>query len=307
MKTLTTLLASMVILMSCNFKADGQTSPVLIDTTATTDSSEQVAMEEIIPTYQEFDRSKIREKLQLKIDNHKPLVAHVLVPLCDNENPGIVPTTKSLGDGQSLRTNLYWATSNGIKRYFKEKPDWKLLKSTIYHPDSTILERVIFKKKFANGAEVILIADAYRGDRMAECLTDFFHSLSGELSDSLTLDNEIVHINSKADLIAFNGHNGLMDTYIEDIYNKDGIQKDAVVIACSSQYDFNTRLNLLQAYPLVMTTNLLYPGAFVMEAVVNNWATMETNENVRLSAGDAYHRVKQCGKNGARNLFSTGW
>ena len=251
-----------------------------------------VIEKQIIPEYKEFDRTEIKEKLQYKIDNNIPLVAHVLVPLCDNENQGIVPTTASLGNGQSLRSNLYWATSNGMK---------------VYSKDSIILERVTFKKTYKNGAQVYLIADAYRGDTMEDCLKDFFQSLSGELMDTVFVNSDTILINSKADLVAFNGHNGLMDVYVDELYNNDNIQKDAVVIACSSMYDFNERLNFLQAYPLVMTTNLLYPGAFVMEGVINNWALMKSEEEIRLSAGDAYHRVKQCGVNGARNLFSTGW
>jgi hypothetical protein len=266
-----------------------------------------VIEKQVIPEYKEFDRTEIIEKLQYKIDNTIPLVAHVLVPLCDNENQGIVPTTASLGNGQSLRSNLYWATSNGMKRYFKEKVDWKMLKSEVYSKDSIILERVTFKKTYKNGAQVYLIADAYRGDTMEDCLKDFFQSLSGELMDTVFVNSDTILINSKADLVAFNGHNGLMDVYVDELYNNDNIQKDAVVIACSSMYDFNERLNFLQAYPLIMTTNLLYPGAFVMEGVINNWALMKSEEEIRLSAGDAYHRVKQCGVNGARNLFSTGW
>lgn len=298
------LISSVIISMgSCTQNANSQVeaNPIVKDTVIDLVEVEQ------IPEYKEFDRTKIKENLQYKIDNGVPLVAHVLVPLCDNDNQGIVPTTASLGNGLSLRSNLYWATSNGMKRYFKEKSDWKMLKLTIYNKDSTILERVVFKKKFNNSTEIILIADAYRGDRMKDCLIDFFHSLSGELTDTVFVDNDTILINSKADLVAFNGHNGLMDVTVDEYYNKDGIQKDAVVIACSSMYDFNERLNMLQAYPLVMTTNLLYPGAFVLEGVINNWALMKSDEKIRLSAGDAYHRVKQCGVNGARNLFSTGW
>ena len=303
MKTNFIFMLSFCTFLSCESQSQVQDSTNVI----LTDSVEILPKLDVVPEFSEFDRTEINEDLQYKIDNKIPLVAHVLVPLCDNENQGIVPTTESLGNGQSLRSNLYWATSNGMKRYFKEKADWEMLKSEIYKKDSTILERVTFKKNFENGAQVYLIADAYRGDRMGDCLIDFFQSLSGELNDTVFVKNDTILINAKADLLAFNGHNGLMDVYIEEFQNKDNIQKDAVVIACSSMYDFNDRLKLLRAYPLVMTTNLLYPGAFIMEGVINNWALMKTNEEIRLSAGDAYHRVKQCGINGARNLFSTGW
>jgi len=268
---------------------------------------EKIEIVDTVPKYLEFDRTVIKSKLKAKIDSGKPLFVHVLVPLCDNVNQGIVPTTKSLGNGFSLRTNLYWATSHGMKRYFKELDDWELLQSEKFHPDSVVLERVVFKKKFANGTKVVLIADAYRGDKIKNCLVDFFNSLSGELNDTLFLESDTILMHSNADLVAYNGHNGLMDVWVDETLNKDGIQKDAVVIACSSMYDFNERLKHLKGYPLVMTTNLLYPGAFVLEGVINSWALQKSEELIRQSAGDEYHRVKKCGVKGARNLFSTGW
>lgn len=294
-------------MFSCSTPIDGDSPKYEGDTTVVEVEMRLQEPVDSFPKYIEFDRSEIKSKLQTKIDNNEPLNVHVLVPLCDNENQGIVPTTKSLGDGFSLRTNLYWATSHGMKRYFKELKDWKLLQSSVFDLDTVVLERVTFKKIFSNGANVILTMDAYRGDKIEDCLKDFFSSLAGELKDTLILEKDTVLLHSNADLMVYNGHNGLMDVWVDTTVNVDGDERDAVVIACSSMYDFNARLNYLKAYPLVMTTNLLYPGAFVVEEVVNNWALQKSNELIRQSAGDAYHKVKRCGINGARNLFSTGW
>ena len=291
------------VLLSCSSQIQIESQLTVVDTTIV----DTVLDVDLIPEYVEFDRAAIKSKLQSKIDSGKPLFVHVLVPLCDNINQGIVPTSKSLGDGFSLRTNLYWATSHGVKRYFKELEDWELINSEVFHPDSVVLERVIFKKKFNTGAKVYLIADAYRGDKIENCLIDFFNSLSGSLKNKVMLENDTVLLHSNADLMAYNGHNGLMDVWVEETINIDNIQRDAVVIACSSMYDFNERLKYLNTYPLVMTTNLLYPGAFVLEGVINSWVLQKSEELIRQSAGDEYHRVKKCGINGARNLFSTGW
>jgi hypothetical protein len=294
---------SLSVLISCSSKAQME-NHIIVKDTVLVDTVLQV---DIVPIYKTFDRTQIKANLSHKIAQDTPLVVHVLVPLCDNIHQGIVPTTKSLGDGFSLRTNLYWATSHGMKRYFKELTDWKLLSSQIFHPDSVILERVVFEKKYSNGTKVRLIADAYRGDKIENCLLDFFNALSGTLTDTVFIDNDIIFTHSKADLVVYNGHNGLMDVWVDDVVNVDGVQKDAAVIACSSQYDFNEKLNYAKAYPLVMTTNALYPGSFILEAVINNWAMQESEEIIRQSAGNAYHRIKRCGINGARNLFSTGW
>lgn len=295
-------LVSVGFLVSCAPKTE------LVNTILVEDSLEvEVEVVNPIPVFKAFDRTQITANLSQKIKNHTPLVVHVLVPLCDNIHQGIVPTTKSLGDGFSLRTNLYWATSHGMKRYFNELPDWKLVNSEIFHPDSVILERVVFEKKYANGTHVKLIADAYRGDKIEACLHDFFNALSGTLTDTVFVNSDTIYTHSKANFVVYNGHNGLMDVWVDDVVNVDSVQKDAAVIACSSMYEFNEKLNYTKAYPLVMTTNALYPGAFILEAVINNWAMLQPDEIIRQSAGDAYNRVKKCGVRGARNLFSTGW
>ena len=294
---------SLSVLIACSSKAEVENHIVVNDIIAV----DTILQTDIVPIYKAFDRTQIKSNLSHKIEQNIPLVVHVLVPLCDNIYQGIVPTTKSLGDGFSLRTNLYWATSHGMKRYFNELTDWKLLSSQTFQPDSVILERVVFEKKYENGTRVQLIADAYRGDKIENCLIDFFNALSGTLIDTVCLGNDTIFTHSKADLVVYNGHNGLMDVWVDDVINVDGVQKDAAVIACSSMYEFNEKLNYAKGYPLVMTTNSLYPGSFILEAIINNWAILEPEEKIRQSAGNAYHRIKRCGINGARNLFSTGW
>ncbi len=253
------------------------------------------------------DRSKIVARLKAKVNNGEPLVVHVMVPLCDNENQGIVPTSPSLGNGLSLKSNLYWATSNGMKKYFIKDAAWTMLESKL-DVSKDVLERVIFKREYKNGATVYLVADAYRGDRMKECLADYFDALSGNRKEAWTMESDTLPIYGGADLVAFNGHNGLMDTEASVVRNSDQQQRDAVVIACASSGYFNSYINPANAYPLVTTTNLLYPGAFILEGVIDGWATFETDEQIRLNAGDAYYRVKpKSGVNGARRLFKTGW
>jgi len=53
------------------------------------------------------NRAQILNYLKSKINQGEPLVAHVLVPLCDNEHQGIVPTSASLGIGMDPDHNLY--------------------------------------------------------------------------------------------------------------------------------------------------------------------------------------------------------
>lgn len=254
------------------------------------------------------NRSSIINYLTQKVENGQPLVAHVLVPLCDNEHQGIVPTSASIGNGMDPDHNLYWMTSKGVKRFFRDLPDWEMI-SEKEPVGEHILERAVFKKTFKNGATVILVADAYRGDRMHECLNDYFNSLSGHFVDSLKIGEEYVQINGNADLVAFNGHNGLMDETTTYEYADESTKpKDAVSISCASGAYFKDHYWSTSSYPLVHTTNLLYPGAFILEGIISQWAMLEAEESCKKAAGNAYYEHKpKSGPNGSQNLFEFGW
>lgn len=175
-----------------------------------------------------------------------------------------------------------------------------------------ILERVVFKKVYANGAQVHLVIDAWRGDRMKACLDTYFKSLSGIHQEQVAYkDGEqqvILPLGGKAHLLGFNGHNGLMDTELGWPTQKNKHQIDAVVIACASASYFCPRIQLAGGYPLVTTTSLLFPGAPVMEFIVDAWATQKSEEVIKNAAGDGYHAMKpKVSTNAARNMFSTGY
>jgi hypothetical protein len=224
-----------------------------------------------------FSRDSIEQNLLQKIEQGDTLLVHALIPLCDNEHQGIVPTTKSLGDGFNLKSNLYWATSHGLKRYFVEHSQWAVLENK-FDPTDTILERVSFYRQFENGAKVVLICDAYRGDRMYECLTDYFSFLAGKKSDSLKIKNTNLACGKDSDLLVFNGHNGIYEAQPDSCFATSSRQKDAVVIACGSYWNYLPFIRNSNCYPLVTTTQSMYPGATVLNKIIESWANLEGAE-----------------------------
>ncbi|MEN8928229.1 MAG: hypothetical protein ABF242_05530 [Flavobacteriales bacterium] len=305
MKTIFSLLVGFLLLNSCDTGFSNNKNQTTL--------SQEVEFEELIPEEIEpvfykpiIRRDSIIKNIKTKIANNQSLVVHVFVPLCDNENQGIVPTSPKLGNGLDLRNNLYWGVRHGMKTIFKLNKKWELVNS--YNPaDTNVLERVIFKREYGK-ATINLVMDAYRGDKMKETLEDYFNSLAENKMDSIYTTNESIGIYGNADLIAFNGHNGLMDTEISyEITKKNIRQKDAISISCSSIYYFENHLKKMNAYPLVTTQHNLYPGGFIMEGIIDRWATFAKDELIRQEAGNAYHRAKNCGIKGARNIFYTGW
>jgi hypothetical protein len=53
---------------------------------------------------------------------------------------------------------------------------------------------------------------------------------------------------------------------------------------------------------------LLYPGAFIANAIIENWALLKSDQACKIAAGKAYFEHKpKSGPNGSQNLFEYGW
>src|SRR5262245_3087930 len=90
-----------------------------------------------------------------KAPQNKVPVIHVFVALADNVNQGIVPVSRSLGDGDNPRTNLYWGAAFGVKTFFSKSKNWQLVSATM-NPRAGVLERCLFKHR---QRDIYLIAD----------------------------------------------------------------------------------------------------------------------------------------------------
>lgn len=250
------------------------------------------------------DRSVLIEKLKAKKAEGEALVVHVFVPLCDNDHQGIVQVSKTLGDGFSPLTNLYWGAAYGVSTFFKRASDWTLVDG----PDkfsSDVLERIVFYSKSKN---TFLVADAYRGDKMKLCLSDYLESLSGKKSALHELEGKgALALYKDADLLVFNGHNGLMDVRMPEFKSIDGVHREASVIACASYGYFASVFEGLGTFPVITTRNLLAPEAYVLKAMVEAWSDLKSEDEIREAVAAAYHKYQKCGLRGARNLFQPGW
>jgi hypothetical protein len=233
---------------------------------------------------------------------------HVLVALCDNQYQGIVPVPPRIGNGDDPANNLYWGAAYGVKTFFKKSGEWKLI-AVIQKPKLEILERLVFKHL---SKDVYLVADAYRGREIKKCTGDFFAFAAGRNPESISVQvgprNLTLQIGGGADLIAYVGHDGLMDFSL-DAYPKKSDEKvrDAVILACASKNYFARPLSGTGANPLLWTTGLMAPEAYVLKAALDGWLLKENGESVRKRAAAAYNKYQRCGSNAALRLFSTGW
>jgi hypothetical protein len=232
-------------------------------------------------------------------------VVHVLVALCDNENQGIVPVPKFLGNGEDAARNLYWGAAFGVKTFFSKSASWTKI-AELKNPSPDVLERIVFKHKTAN---VYLVADAYRGSRMRETIADFFAATAGAKRENVEVpENRTLQIFGSANLIAFVGHNGLMDFALENQpAKKDDATRDAVILACASRNYFTEPLRRTSAKPLLWTTNLMAPEAYILHDALEGWTRDETDAQIRTRAAQAYSKYQKISLKSAQNLLVTGW
>jgi hypothetical protein len=234
-------------------------------------------------------------------DKDSAKTIHVFVALCDNKYQGIVPVPKAIGNGQDQNSNLYWGALYGIRTYFKKSNDWKLLDTR--GKNGIILERLIFKHAAAN---YYLIADAYDGQYIEQCTKDFLSGSSGNQKDTLMFNGKILGIGGNASLLAYIGHNGLMNFELSETYiNSDNKRRGVIILACYSKHYFRSYLKDANVNPLLWTTNFMAPEAYTLHDALSGYVSGETNESIREKGAAAYAKYQKCSLNAAKRLLVT--
>jgi hypothetical protein len=249
-------------------------------------------------------KSEVRNtnKQLINFDTTIPSI-HVLVALCDNTYQGIVPVPAKIGNGQDPNNNLYWGCGYGVRTFFKKSQYWVFLKAT--RIDSIRMERIVFKHKTKN---VYLVADAYNGKYIKNCTIDFFKSCAGQFKDTLHVKEKIIGINGNSKLIAYIGHDGLMDFDLSDTYKNSDVKiRQTIMLACVSKRFFAPHLKMTKANPLVWSTGLMSPEAYTLHDAIIAYINNKSAETVRISAAKAYHQYQRCGEKAAMRLLVSGY
>ena len=229
-------------------------------------------------------------------------VIHVLVALCDNRYQGIVPVPAKIGNGQDPDQNLYWGCSLGVRTYFSKSRNWKLIRRD--RPDSVRLERLVFRHQ-KTGAW--LVAEAWDGRMIKQCTRTFFDYCSGNRPDTLQVQHHIIGIGGNARLIAYTGHDGLMDFRIQDVYQPANQRKrEAIILACISSHFFRPHLEKTGARALLWTTGLMSPEAYTLHDALEAWLQGSSRDTVRIQAAKAYARYQHCSEKAALRLLING-
>ncbi len=210
----------------------------------------------------------------------------VFVALADNKSQGIVPVPEAIGNGNDPEKNLYWGTAEGLRGHFDRSRKWKLIEKNDT-PDGDVLRTRTYRHA-DTGA--VLYAHAYRGTAIRKCIQDF---------------ESAVQVGSY-DLVVFIGHNGLMDFDLPkpEKSSKQAKTPDCIVLCCKSEQFFKARLIDAGGRPVLLTTQLMYPGAFILDAAADNWLAGSKPAKIKESAGAAYAENQKLSKKAGLGVFA---
>jgi hypothetical protein len=252
------------------------------------------------------DPAQVAQRRDADFAAGRPLIAHVVVALCDNVHQGIVPVPAALGDGANPGTNLYWGAMYGVRTFFKRSERWKSVPIAASQ-DSRVLERVAFRSEVERDGRrgaVFLVAEAWNGQYIADAIRHFLELNQGDHVEAWRVGDQQMEIGGAAHLVAFVGHNGLMDFPAPVLARspKPAAARASVVLACVSDSYFIPLLGA-ESMPLLTTTGLMAPEAYTLEAAVTTWFSGQDAAEVRQAAGRAYARYQRSSEKAAVRLF----
>ncbi|MBN8417575.1 MAG: hypothetical protein J0L73_01520 [Verrucomicrobia bacterium] len=210
---------------------------------------------------------------------------HVFVALADNATQGIAPVPAKIGNGDDANQNLYWGSSEGFKSIFGRSKSWRLEKAEA-NPIPEILDRRSYRHVTH---DCVLVAEAWRGKNIHQCLEAFFLNLHDRRSD----------------LTAFIGHNGLMDAPVAaSVLDASAKSTDAIILCCISGSYFKPHLAALKARPVLTTEQLMYPGSFLLRDALEVWLRNGSRPDIRMTAARAYAANQGISVKAAAGVFS---
>ena len=256
--------------------------------------------------------SPAQVRLNRDIEAGNPIVIQICVALADNEHQWIVPVPASLGNGQNTRTNLYWGARYGLKTFMLKDGGWKKAAS-LKPKDTRILERLVLTKSFhrkGRKVKVYLVADAWDGNYIKDTIKQFLDYNAGHDAFSVQLKIKKIKAGGGAHLIAYIGHNALMDYWgaanlalANPRVAQENPENDAIVLACKSKPYFSERLREVEAHPLVLTTGLMAPEAYSLHSAINQWVSGADDIQIRKAAAASYAKYQKTGRKAAERLF----
>ena len=164
------------------------------------------------------------------------------------------------------KSDLYWGMKYGIKTYFIQDEDWKLVQQA--KPGKKVQEQLLF---YNETLDLYVDAMAYHTDKIKTTITEFI---------------EYAYSCDSNKLVVYVGHDGLMDFNI-DVKPQKNIC-DAMVFSCVSEDYFSPYLDMV-----LSTYTYMAPEAYGVMAAIEAWAKNDGEEEIRKSTAVAYSKYQK--------------
>ncbi len=253
----------------------------------------------------------VQERIDRQIKDDKPVVAQVIVCLADNRYQGIAPLSPELGNGQIPSTNLYWGAKYGVKTFLTEKAGWEVVDTPrVIRPG--MLKSVVLKKGIRRGLlkhDVYLVAEVWEGEAIKAATKRFLALAAGDSVTTVAVkkDDKTMRLpaGGAADIVAYVGHNGLMDFTLDSlpVQNADALPRSAIILANATKPYFQKYMAATGAHVLLWTTGVISPGAFTLDAALESWIHGDNTDEVLDNVAETYSKYEDCAVKAARSLF----
>lgn len=247
------------------------------------------------------------ERVRAAVAQGKPLVVHVIVPLCANSQ--IDCGAQWAGKPGDLEKNLYWGAIFGVRKWMERpRSDWERV--SIAGADGARLERRVYRR-FVSGApfgregkiEQLAVFDAYHGDRIDDAVRGFFKgSTEGA---TVTFDDGGKARTEAASIVGYTGHNRMLDGLKLPAAPEGSARRPlpSFVLACLSERTFGEPLRAAGVPVLVTTRALVAPEAYLTDAVLHAVGEGKDAAGVREAAIGSYVVWQKLSRSTAGSMF----
>jgi hypothetical protein len=258
------------------------------------------------------DLSAVQSAIADSVRASHPVVIQVHLALCDNTV--IRCGGAGLGDGDSLRTNLYWSTSEGLRGWLTEQPTgWHLVAED---PPGTgaRITRSVWQRSITPGATwralgverafpVYLVIDVWRGSAPAidAATAAFARDLYDTTPRVVRAGGLSLDAGGAAHVIAWVGHNRWMDYERfswPSVARQPRGAKGVIAIACYSQAYLASRIEASGNLALTVTRDFVMASGAPLVGALDALLGGRDLQAIRVAATAAY--AKGQGKDPAR-------
>ena len=223
----------------------------------------------------------------------KPLVIHVIVPLCARAYAHCGGGAKS--DPADLDGNLYWGAIFGARRVFEgTNSPWRRVSSR--RPSGDVLEHLVYRRmvsgrSFGASGEVeqLVSLEAWNGGATDQAIEQFWKLATegGEISYDAGAGVQTARIHA----VGYAGYNRLMDDMkLPAPPSSQARPIPSFVFARDSELTFGDALRRARSFPLSTTRGTMAPEGYVIDEAARSLGDNNSPRMLRARLIETYKR-----------------